>query len=386
MLVGLECEYLLVDAGGPAPGRIRDFSNLSFAELQPVLERKPGRDDGRLATGDLGIKSGYWYIEGDERFHEDGRFNTLAVKGVEIRTPPLASVEAAIDHLLQTEIELGEVLGRQGLALGLAGFNPVRPAYDFDPPLNPWEQALRHQHRAYDGSRVSTLSYGPDVNLSFPEWSPARCLDVARKLNAYAPWIVPFSFSSPFVAGRPWFGFSKRTWERSPLRPAVKLYRQDMETATDSCLLYPARLPGEDGRLEFKAFDAFLSREILTACCHLLVGICLDETLPLRSETADVALYRRGALNGFADGEICLSSSLLLERAEAALSAAGDHLGVTALEPLRQMLAQKRTPARDLLRDWYRCGALYKAGGYASALRSSAHRAAIADTRLSYQA
>ena len=77
MRCGIEFEYLLVDLGGPEPGRVRDFSNLAYEEIHPLLEDKPGRDDATLATGDLGIRSGYWYLEGDERFHEDGTFRTL---------------------------------------------------------------------------------------------------------------------------------------------------------------------------------------------------------------------------------------------------------------------------------------------------------------------
>ncbi len=81
MRCGIEFEYLIVDTSGPAPGRIRDFSNLPFATIRDLLDDKPGRNDSGLATGDLGIRSGYWYLEGDERFHEDGRFRAIGGQG-----------------------------------------------------------------------------------------------------------------------------------------------------------------------------------------------------------------------------------------------------------------------------------------------------------------
>lgn len=76
MRCGIEFEYLIVDSGGPEPGRIRDFSNPAYEEIRPLLEDKPGRDDATLAIGDLGIRSGYWYLEGVRRHaivgHVDG--------------------------------------------------------------------------------------------------------------------------------------------------------------------------------------------------------------------------------------------------------------------------------------------------------------------------
>lgn len=368
MRCGIEFEYLLVDTDGPTAGRVRDFGNLDFAELSRVLENKPGRDDPGLPTGDLGIKSGYWYLEGDERFHEDGRFRTLAVKGVEIRTPPATNVREAVLRLLDIERQLSGCLAAHGLGLGIAGFNPVRDAYAFEPPLNAWEQALRQRHRAYDGSLVSTLSYGPDINLSVPGWSPQRNLQAARKLNAYAPYLVPFSFSSPFFAGQPWQGCSKRTWERAPLRPAVKLYL-DASSLSDlgeqSQLVYPARLAHEDGRLEFKAFDAFVSTDLLLACSYLLVGVCLDDELPRRSESPDLDLYRRAALAGLRDPMIHDGARELLTRVRFALIRDGQGDAADALEPLESLMSRRSTPADALRADGLRSGRLYYRTGLA---------------------
>lgn len=367
MRCGIEFEYLIVDAAGAEPGRIRDFSNLSFACIGGMLDDKPGRDDPSLATGDLGIKSGYWYLEGDERFHPDGRFRTLEVKGVEIRTPPADSVEQAMALLLTIETQLTTTLLKHGLALAIAGFNPVRPGYDFIPPLNPWEQTLRKTQRAYDGSGVSTLSYGPDINLSLPGWSARQSLDAARKLNWYSPYIVPFSFSSPFFAGQVWPGCSKRSYERAGLRPAVKLFFDEPglnAVGPSSRLVYPARLPPESGRIEFKAFDALPSRELLAACCHLLEGICLADDLPKRSEHTDRALYQRAALAGFNDEHIRAGAGEALSKAKTALRRAGRAEAASALAPLEALLAARSTPADALLAAYRQGGPMFKPGGF----------------------
>lgn len=361
---GIEYEYLLVDL---ADGRVRDFSNLAYADIAPWLEHKPGRDDPGLATGDLGIKRGYWYLEGDERFHPDGRFATLMVKGVEIRTPPLASVDQAVQHLLDTERQLSPILAGHGLGLAQLAFNPVQASYAFTPPLNPWEQALRRAHRGYDGAQISTLSYGPDINLSWPEASLADSLAIARKLNAYSPFILPFSCHSPFFVGKRWSGWSKRSFERARYRPAVKLFvdaSQQAQRPEPSSLVHPVRLPGEHGRIEFKAFDAMPGRILLAACCHLLVGLSLAR-LPASHEQVELALYQRAALFGLDDPVIYAGAASVLTAAAQALRQHGQAEAAEALAPLFYLLEQRRTPAHALLARWQQGGRMYVPGGHA---------------------
>lgn len=370
MHCGIEFEYLLVDSAGPTLGRIRDFRNLPFAEIRALLEEKPGRNDTSLATGDLGIRSGYWYLEGDERFAEDGSFCGMAVKGVEIRTPPAPNVTQAIQSLLTIERQLSVVLAQGGLELAIVSFNPVCAGYHYDPPLNAWERHLRATDPEYadDAAHVTTLSYGPDINLSQPGWTLEQNVDAARKLNHYAPYLIPFSFSSPFYDGRIWTGYSKRTHERAGQRPAVKLFLDAQSTtalAASCCLIRPARLPAEIGRIEFKAFDAHPTLDILAACCHLLEGVCLADDLPERSEQTDVALYRRAAQAGFADDTIRAGASEVLTKARAALLRAGDLTAVAALAALEALLASQRTPAHALLERYRLTGVPYQPGGLA---------------------
>lgn len=372
---GIEFEYLLVDREGPQAGRIRDFRSLDFAALSAVLADKPGCTDPSLATGDMGIRRGYWYLEGDERFAADGAFATLAVKGVEIRTPPQPSVAAAIDSLLTIERQLSARLLAHGLGLAVAGFNPWLALYEPQPPFNAFERALRASDHEYDGTEVSTLSYGPDINLSLAGWDSPRCLDVARKLNHYAPFIVPFSFSSPLQAGCHWLGLSYRTWVRCRCRPAVKFFvaaEEEVAWSQRSTLARPARLVAEVGRIEFKAFDALLSMELLDACCQLLLGLCLDTTLPARSESSNVSLYQRAALDGFEDEDICAGATAVLNAARAALQQHGED--AAALAPLFALLAARRTPAHALRDTAARGAPPYRSGGLGEAGPAHAYR------------
>ncbi|SIQ79055.1 glutamate-cysteine ligase family protein [Pseudomonas flexibilis] len=350
MRYGIEFEYLLIDASGPHAGRIRDFTNLDFSALSRMLAAKPGLDDPTLATGDQGIRSGYWYLEGDERAHPDGRFAGLAVKGVEIRTPPRNSVAEALDLLLEIERQLAATLATHHLALGIAALNPLHERYVFDPPLNTYEQRTRAADRDFAGNDIATLTFGPDLNLSFAERDWRRDLDAARKLNFYAPFIVPFSFDSPWYAGQPWTGWSRRTWMRCGCRPAVRVYVEaDNHAALQaSPLMRPARLPGEVGRIEFKAFDAAPGVALLAALCQLLTGLCLDDSLPGRSEEPDVDLYRLAALDAFDEAQIAHGAQRVLRASEAALQQAGLEAAAGQLEPLWRQRAARTTPAHAL--------------------------------------
>lgn len=366
MRCGIEFEYLLIDTTGKEPGRVRDFSNLPFHEISEILDERPGGGDPRLATGVIGIRRGYWYLEGDGRFDEWGRFRALAVKGVEVRTPPEDDVFAAVRHLLDTERGLSRRLAAHGLGLAINGYNPAREGYAHEPPLNGHEIRLRHMDQSYRGSLVSTLTYGPDINLSMPGWPVEKSLDAARKLNHYGPYIVSFSLNSPFAAGRLWGGCSIRTWRRAGLRPAVILHLDPQQLhgkLPDSPLIAAARSAQEHGRIEFKAFDALPSAELLGACAQLLVGICLDEHLPGRSETADVPLYRRAALRGFDDGEVRRGAEEILRCSRLALIQADRTDAARGLGVLAQMLERRQTPAHAMVALGLRTGYPYKPGG-----------------------
>lgn len=364
MKCGIEYEYMLIDIAGEQAGRLRNFTNLEYQTIAALLEDKPGKCDRGLAVGDLGIKNGYWYLEGDERFHPDGSFHKLEVKGVEIRTPPRSSVSEAIAVLTDIEHQLTRALHSHNLGLATAGFNPELAKYHFVPPLNEWETTLRTQHREYAASHISTLSYGPDINLSFGEMSIEQSLDVARKLTYYGPYIVPFSFSSPFAAGVRWQGLSKRTYERGGLRPTCKLFANAAEKP-DSPIVYSARIPSEHGRIEFKAFDAMPTTGLLAACSYLLIGLCLDQQLDDRADEPDHPLYQRAALLGFSDEKIRHTAIDTLNKARMALIQHGEQQGAKSLSLLGNMLATQRTPSHDLTEHYQRTGLMYYAGGLA---------------------
>ena len=142
-----------------------------------------------------------------------------------------------------------------------------------------------------------------------------------------------------------------------------------------------ARLPSEVGRIEYKAFDAMPSLDLLAACCHLLEGACLAADLTERGEETDLTLYRRAALVGFDDETIREGASEVLFKAKRALARAGKAAAAQALMPLERLLTARRTPAHALLAAYRETGLMSQKQGWPALSRPSIRRAGTSYSR-----
>ena len=313
---GIEHELAILRDGVYA-----DFTDLTFDELQSVVDALPfdAADYPDLRVGDQGIKRKRWYVEGYERFDDQGDLVRCDPKGLEVRTRIHGSVDAAVGALAADVDLMNAELGRHGLATCAIGFNPLRTAYVIDPPLGEWERAHRIGSPEERTAHLHMVTYGPDLNLSA---DGLDVLDAARKLTHYSPWLVPLSFSSPFREGKPWGGLSARTSMRTGARPAAMAFLgPDAEqVASDPSLTQLARLPAEIGRLEFKAFDAIGDLALYGELLSLLTGLVLDDTLPGRRTTPDAAAHRHVATVGLTDDAVHAGTGALLTAAEHALA------------------------------------------------------------------
>ena len=153
-------------------------------------------------------------------------------------------------------------------------------------------------------AEIVMLTYGPDLSFSCAEWDTDQNIDIGRKLTYYSPYILPFSFSSPFYGGEVWDGLSVRTYFRTGPRPACMVFIDEPDKMIDSVpsLTQEARVPAEAGRIEFKAFDSCCDFSLYAALLALLKGLALDDTLPGRATVPDTALHQHVARVGFKDG------------------------------------------------------------------------------------
>ncbi|TCK21678.1 glutamate-cysteine ligase family protein [Pseudonocardia endophytica] len=362
---GVEHELaLLRDDGSPA-----DFTTLTHAEVAAVVDELPEdpSDHGDLRVGDAGIRRKRWYAEGYERVDECGELIRFDPKGIEIRTRVHDSVGAARDALARDAALLGTVAARHGLRPVAVGHNPIRSAYRLDPPANTYEQAQMRDSPEERTAHLHMVTYGPDLNLSFPEsgTDPETLADAGAKLTYYSPYLVPWSFSSPFRDGRAWGGLSARTLRRTGARPAALVYLDPSAPLlrTDPTLTRHAGIPVEIGRIEFKAFDAVPvvpgedpcgdpgdgpdGTGLVEALLTLLTGLLRDDTLTGRRRTPDTAAHRDVARRGWDDARVRAGSAAVLDAAAAALSGEPEHDDRLAL--LRDRLERRDTPAARML-------------------------------------
>ena len=355
-------------------GTFADFTNTRFDELQDIVDAMPEdpADLADLRVGDVGIKRKRWYVEGYERFDEQGTLVRCDPKGLEIRTRIHPSVEAAVAALCADQQRLDVEAAARGLGVTAIGFNPVHSEYVVEPAFNSWERVHRLGSPEERTAHLHMVTYGPDLNLSWEgapgdpaggdPAGPDELIDAARKLTALSPYLVPLSFSSPFRDGGPWGGLSARTALRTGARPAVLVFLAEgvPQVPADPSLTQPARLPAEVGRLEFKAFDSCPDSVLYGELLSLLTGLVLDTTLPQRRTTPDPALHRHAARVGYADAALRAGAEAALDAAAAAV--ADRPADASRLTSLRARFDRDECPARDML-------ARYEAGDSVAGLR-----------------
>lgn len=347
-------------------GYFADFISTSVAEFDTIIASLPvyEQDYPSLRVGDLGIRKKRWYLEGLERFNDAGDLIGYLPKGIEIRTTPHPTIQGAIGELTESFQLLCKRAAQSGFAPVLTSFNPYHTTFVPDPPFNEFENALLKLSPEDATSTLAMLTYGPDFNISYQGLSTDAIIDIGRKLTYYSPYIVPFSYSSPFLEGALWDGLSARTFVRTGIRPAALVYLGDKAAIQESTpsLTKLAKVPEEIGRIEFKACDSCNDFAIYAGLFALLKGLVLDTTLPGRATVPDIAQHQKSAQQGWADDEIAASAQAVLQASKHAL---GDDEDIQLLEPLHTMLQQRLSPAHSIMQ------AYQDTGSIESALRST---------------
>jgi gamma-glutamyl:cysteine ligase YbdK (ATP-grasp superfamily) len=352
---GIEHEVAFLNQAG----KFADFENTKFADFSQIVEMLPIYPDdyAQLRVGDAGIKKKRWYIEGFERFADSDKVIDCLPKGIEIRTTIHSDIQGAINELSESFCLLRDVAADYGFSPVLTSFNPYKPIFEPEPPLNDYEIRRRQASPEKQTANIPMLTYGPDLNISLAGLSYEGVIDIGRKLTYYSPYIIPFSYSSPFYQGSLWPGLSVRTFIRTGKRPAAMVFVEKPEQLIKSVpsLTKIARLPAEVGRIEFKAFDSCDDFSLYAALLALLKGLVLDESLLGRSLIPDAALHQLSAKQGFDNEEIWLTANQVLEAAEIALKDDPDR---DLLTPLKSMLNKRETKAQKMIQEYKKLGSI----------------------------
>ncbi|EDX83809.1 hypothetical protein S7335_1506 [Synechococcus sp. PCC 7335] len=349
---GIEHEVAFVRSDG----EFADFSNTTFTEFDQIVSRLPQYDQDypQLRVGDAGIKLKRWYIEGFERFDERGEVIDCPPKGIEIRTTVHDSIDETLAELIESFERLRIEAKKSGFSPALISFHPHRSQFIPIPPLNNYEQQRRQKSPEMQTAHIPMLTQGPDLNLSAEGLSPTQLIDIGRKLTYYSPFIIPFSYSSPFYQGREWSGLSARTFYRTGARPAAMVFVEQATDLIDSTpsLTQIARIPAEVGRIEFKAFDSCGDFELYGSLLALLKGLVLDQSLQGRATIPEAKQHQHSARFGFADETIYNQAQAILAAVSQVELEAEEHDRLTKLQ---ERLTQRRSPANGMI-EAYRQG------------------------------
>ncbi|KST70399.1 hypothetical protein [Mastigocoleus testarum] len=345
-LFGIEHEVAFLNHRG----KFADFSCTSFKDFSPIIDMLPSYpgDYSQLRIGDAGIKKKRWYIEGFERFANSEKVIECVPKGIEIRTSIHHDISSTIAELSESFLLLRQAASFLGFSPVLASFNPYLTVFEPLPPLNDYELKRRNHYSRKQTLNIPMLSYGADLNISVAGLSQEELIDMGRKLTYYSPYIIPFSFSSPFYQGGIWEGLSARTFFRSEEKLPVMVFvnREEQLASSFPDFTRMARIPAEVSRIEFKACDCCDDFSIYAGLLALLKGLILDQSLDGRADFPDKALHQLSAKEGFDNLDIYGNAKELLSAAEDALDLDPD---VELLTPLKVILEQRESAAHELL-------------------------------------
>lgn len=278
---GLEAEFMLADHKDFRPLWYKDvtFKTLDDLFTQISLEGIPSLDG--LSAEPPHSKLMPFIVEGYGIPDAEMKIIDAYPKGVEIRTPVCNSVDETLAVYKELYQRVRSALDTKGMVPVAISHHPTESK--FSGPQN------KRRHDFWMWAQEVMTTYGPDINVSFPDEINKRLFrdleSLNLKVNYYAPAMAALSLASPFFEGGPWMmkgqrGKSYRTFKRSVIAPAIELHAD------------------ENFRIEFKVFE--MSRDLadFEAYFLLVLGLFLSDNLKGKASNQE-RIYDLGAVARF---------------------------------------------------------------------------------------
>ena len=215
MRIGIEQEFVFQDR----EGNYLDFENSEYSLFKGIVDTFPyfENDDAVFECKSLERVPKRCYVEGLERHDLDGNLVETVPKGLEIRTLPHFEIDTVVDEFSDSFVQTMRAAAQFGLSPLLTSNNPFKTSFAFSKPLNPTEIKMRTE-KELAIVFGAMITHGLHVNVSMGDWSHEQMNDLVQKVNYYIPFIIPFSFSSPFYDGKAFAGLSCRNYFRAEKR------------------------------------------------------------------------------------------------------------------------------------------------------------------------
>ncbi len=357
---GIEHEIPLVNK----KGKFLDYRSLKLEVLDRIVKKFPLYPDDYplLRIGDLGIKVKRLYIEGYEIFDEKGYLIKTLPKGFELRTLFFDSIEKLIDSFIKDFKIFKKFLKDFGFQPTFISFNPYLDKLKMKIFLHRFERKLRREDPGRRTAFFTLLSYGPDINISYNELTDEDIFDLVQKITYYTPFLIPFTFSSPFYKGKLYGGYSIRCFLRHQIRTVCQGFVEDENLIKEAnkgnfWLLTKKRIDKEKGRIEFKAVDTIFDLEIYKGVLALLKGIILDKNLKERAKKIDFNLLKLSTNYAFDDKIIFEGTEEVLKKVNEALKNQREKKYLQKLFDLHQ---RKLTPAKLIIKEYLKTRSISK--------------------------
>lgn len=299
MKIGIEHEFVFVDQNGI----YKDYSNTNYSEYLKIIDSLPLYESDAEYFGCKSLENSpkRWYIEGFERYTKQGRLYETIPKAIELRTTPHKRLKGLIDEFSDSFNLMGEAAAKFGCTPVLVSHHPYKKSFELQQKLNGFEESARTREEYLTACR-SMIAHGMDINISIGNDDKREIEDILKKIRFYLPFMIPFSFSSPFCGGEIFNGLCYRNYSLAEKRNMVKSFKRNGVNI-----------------IEFKGFDACGDKELLAGLGALIKGVVLDKTLQGRSPSQDIELLKRSTFTGFEDRYIKEKGLELLNAAKGAL-------------------------------------------------------------------
>ena len=287
-----------------------DFSNSTYNDFRKVVEEFPinPKDKGILECKSLETEPKLCYVEGFEKFDNSGKLLETIPKGLEIR-----------------------ITSSLGLSPLLISFNPNKNFQDVYDALNDQNNNGRNE-KELEIAKNSMLLYAFHINISQNGNSDLN--DTLKKLNYYLPYIIPFSFSSPFRDGNLFEGLCYRIYELIKYRPLISI-RKRIDTEV----------------IEFRGFDVIGDTNLLRSILFLFKFLVEDNNLTQRAESIDMNLTEKSCLEGFENAQIGTGIISLLDSFRVSHPTSSDQL-----DYLRNIVITNKSTSSILKEEFNTCG------------------------------
>ncbi len=283
--IGIEHEFVFKNMDGT----YLDFETAKFSVFQQIVDTFPyfENDDKFFECKSLETKPKRCYVEGFERYDISGQLVETIPKGLEIRTLPHENLDDLLSEFAHSYFELMKITKDFDFSPLLTSLHPFKNSVTLTKPLNQTELDLRTAEE-FNIAINALLWHGLHINVSIEGYSEEQMIDLVYKINYYAPFIIPFSFSSPFYEGKLFEGLSYRTYKKAnKARKAAEL-----------------QIRKGNYVIEFRGYDACGDIQLMKALILLVKGLVLDKTLDRRATKQDPEMLKRAALKGFEDETI----------------------------------------------------------------------------------